>query len=873
VTLPAAAAPLANAMTVGMSSTVSFDVRHNTNRTYYRIDFRLPTSSYTAQGGTGPAGWTVSTPDSQTVRFTAACNGTASLPRNSTRTFTVNVLPPNASAGTVTTDFDSTSFTVTASTLGSAPGCASTTRTTSGTRTVPLKVLSITGAGTALQQLAPPAVVIWTLSNQSDQTKSGATTSPSVAGQSCATTSLNPWPGSASLPNTRTVKCTYGAATAGSTYTVVTNATANPSPSTAVGASLAIDVGAAAVSWRNATLMRGQVRDALILDVVNASRATISKIEVTNASSGWAVISASTDRGLTWAQAPGSALNVVFTGTVAAGDTVRLIIHFSGMPAAGSYPFQVKATPSSGDDYAVTFGPQAVTVRAPAALPEDVSLLTVRSNADGQLLEWTNPASAHAGVVVFKAPGGTNPTPPVDYVDYTVAANRTAELVYASTDPSRSSATDPVAGAFNYLVCNHDVSFVYSACSLSDIARRPQYSGDSAVAPSGGWTVQLGGEALGNVQVYAGGRAAIRTNRGDLNVLNLADGSRPASPDGGTIAPALLGYALPATYTPAWRLFNGPLVAISADADGWVTAVNLETGAQHWRERKRDEVRGIWESFPAGVSGVASTGGLPPAYQDDRDVLFLGSAATGRLLAISAATGRTLWTVETNSTVSALTAYDAGTGSLWVPTAHGVQAWSLADSGPDTPATLTWSQDYGPHSTYCIRTAVATLMACVDNAGDLRILQKASGALVGDVVSTGAGLPSTLVRVSSGTPGFLVGNADGLVRVVPTTAGDASLTSLQVGPTWSPGEGWTLSSALIFAADRYLIVGATDPTAQGIHLYKRSSEDLSPISTSPDVVPGRIPTLVGPPAYDSAHGLYVFGTEEGRIWAIPSTSF
>jgi hypothetical protein len=205
----------------------------------------------------------------------------------------------------------------------------------------------------------------------------------------------------------------------------------------------------------------------------------------------------------------------------------------------------------------------------------------------------------------------------------------------------------------------------------------------------------------------------------------------------------------------------------------------------------------------------------------------------------------------------------------------GVQAWSLAASQPDAahPAALTWSQPYGPHSLYCVRTAVATLMACVSNDGVLRVLDKLTGEVQGTPVSTGATLPSALVRVSRGTPGFLVSNAERLVRVVPTVATDASLTSLQVGSTWAPS-GWTLSPAVVFAATGNLVVGASDLTAQGVHLYKRSTEDLSAISQSPDTVqPANPRTLVGPPAYDSTNGLYIFGTEEGRIWAIPSSSF
>jgi hypothetical protein len=147
------------------------------------------------------------------------------------------------------------------------------------------------------------------------------------------------------------------------------------------------------------------------------------------------------------------------------------------------------------------------------------------------------------------------------------------------------------------------------------------------------------------------------------------------------------------------------------------------------------------------------------------------------------------------------------------------------------------------------------------------VLQKADGALLAQV-DTGVSLPTMLVRVAYGTPGFVVGGARRVARV---DAADATLTALTLAHFWEPA-GWTLSPFLLFSASGYLIVGASDLTPQGVHLYKRSSEDLAPISTSPDVQPANPRTLVGQPSYDAANGLYFFGTEEGRVWAIPASS-
>lgn len=866
-----------NAVTLGVNSSLFLDVRHtDTQAARYQVEVRMPLATYTAVGGSGPDGtWQVSTGTTGGigyVRFTAPCTG-AGLRGNTTARFNLLVRTPTAVVGI---DTRMSAFNVTASVTARANGqCRNGSALSTNTATPQpwAKVLAVApDTGTAFQQLASPAVIRWRLSNYGNAQKTGVTVTNRPPGSSCAPAlTLG---GYSNGPKTGTLRCTYPASANSTLSLGGTNATGSAAPATAVGTTIgSIDVGNASVSWSRSTLVRGRTRDPISLQVVNDSRATVSRVDVVAPSADWVVSSGGSDS-RTFGYVSTSGATATFGGTIAPGGRVMLALYYSSIPGTGttSHAFNVVLTPTSGSDFAVSFS-QTVTARSVPSFPPDVSLVTVRSSGGVNTVQWTNPTTAaHTGVVVLKAAQPLFPQAPLDFVDYTVPANRTSEYVDATNDRSVASATDSTKGAFNYLVCNHDESFIYSDCR-SDVIAKAQYASNSAEPPTDGWTDQLGGEALGNLQVYAAGRTAIRTNRGDVSVIDLADGRRALGSNGKEIPPTSLGYSLPGTYMPGLRLVDKTLVAVSADSDGWVTAINLETGQEHWRKRKHNDEKGVWESFTAGVSGASAGGGLPSAYQG-RDMIFIGSSNTGRVLAIDLADGETKWWVETDSTVDALASYDADTMSLWVPTAAGVQSWALASSRPDAehPPTRLWSQDYGAHSLYCVRSVVPTLMACVDNAGKLRVLDKATGTRRGPELETGASLPSTLVRVTNGTPGFLVGSADRLVRVVPRTAGDTTLVDMKVGSTWAPA-GWTLSPAIIFASSGYVVVGASDLTAQGVHLYKRSSEDLSAISTSPDVQPANARTLVGPPSYDSTHRLFVFGTEEGRIWAIPSSSF
>lgn len=902
VTLPAAPAPFENGVTHGVPSVVTFDVRNTTNKAIKRVLFQLPTGyRVDARASTSAGGdWSVCVVSGTTQQL--MFNSRDGIARGGSNRFGLGVTSTSPAAASSTDNEGQTQVSVSDAYWDS---CSVVSVWFGGFDRVgnvppfPRRVLHVSSGETPLQQLAPPAVVTWTVTNYASADKNNV-----VLDGCSGSLSLGRYPPATAGSNVGTRRCTYQVAGPGS-YTYSTRA--RDGAATSAGTQFGpIDVGAARVSWVRSTLVLGRPRDPIELQVVNASRATITRVDVTNASSGWSVQDATTSSSALVYDAPGSTRSdQVFQGAIAPGETVTLKIWFSGSPNVSTrtlFPFQVKLTPTAGNDYSVSFA-QDVALDV-VAFPPDVSRLTVLSTptapgrAGGQTLSWTNPTTAHSGVVVFRA-APSAPAPPVDFVRYEVGElHGTSEVVFANhTDPTVRSFFDPAVGVFHYLVCNHDASFVYSECRTDTsqnpdpeiLARQRHYYAQSAVAPAGGWTHQFGGEALMQIQLYAvtndarpelRRRSTVPTNRGEVSVVNLANGVHAPDLEGRPIEPIPVTGGLPSTYTPGWRLANGQLLAVAADQDGWLTAIDLESG-KAWRERIRAGPELPYESFSAGVSGVASTGGSPAfkrAYPS-MDVMFLGSANSGRVLAIDAASRTVLWHVETGSrdvprTVDALTIYDQGTNSLWVPTSKGVVAYDLEKSSgvrgeEKAPPEKAWMRDaegvvLAAHTIHCVRTAHAAYMACVDTEGTLRVVNKSTG-WVQSSVDTSVSLPSSLRVVTGGTPGFIVGNATKLVRV----AADASLSTLTASSSWGPTD-WTLSPIIVLSAERYVVVAANDLSSTGIHLYKLSTEDLHEVAVSPyDVTPADRSTIVGPPSYDSNTQLFFFGTEEGRVWAVP----
>jgi hypothetical protein len=229
---------------------------------------------------------------------------------------------------------------------------------------------------------------------------------------------------------------------------------------------------------------------------------------------------------------------------------------------------------------------------------------------------------------------------------------------------------------------------------------------------------------------------------------------------------------------------------------------------------------------------------------------------------VNATTGATLWTVTAAAEVRAAVSYDAATNRMFVPTnGSGIQAYDLASSNMTTPpsAASPWSNPGGTYRLPCTRGSTTSAdLACVDTAGVLRVVGKADGALKASH-ATGVATPSTLWPVTGiATPGFVVSSASAVQRLQVT---GAPLTVTPLGQ-WTPA-GLTLSSVQVFGGLGTIVVGASDKM-----LHKLSLADASDTGQTATINPEPGAVIVGSPAYDVTNDLFVFGTSDGRVWAV-----
>ena len=853
-TLPALPAPYANAITAnGVSSSLTVTARNTGTQVVHRLDFRMPTTGYTASSGTGPNNnWTASVTTSgglPTVRFNSACTS-AGLAPGASLTFVINLLPPLvATPG----DTNTSNFTVVGSTRGTT-SCGTTT-TGNTTFTAPVKALYVTGAAAPASGLGVPmtGVVTWTVTNESSATQTGIAVAPLVspsAGISGSCTTIS----SLGIRASANITCTY-AITASGTYSFATNASNSSGSATAVGASAgSIAVGTSSVTWNKSVMTSGRPPTyTLSLTVKNVSATTVTRVDVTNASStGFTLSTASGTNGLAYT-AGSSAADVVFSGSLGAGGSSTLSITFSAVPSVTtttSYTFGVKLTPAAGSLYPMTTTGTVVVV-TPIS---DVSGLTIRSNSSGQTLAWSNTSgngSTHDGVVVFRSAAGTAPATPVDFTVYTTSS---AGVVYADGGGSTAASfVDITVGSYNYRVCNHDAYYVYSNCN-SGFANGGGWL-DSESYPSGGWIHAIAGSALLRPGYFAGGDIGFADNGADVTVLNIATGAR-------AFAPVSIP-SLPSTYTPVTTLSNGKNVLFAADQSGAVTAIDWSTGAIYWRATKTNQ------SFTAGVSGVTRAGAtntFRAAYS--MDILLLGST-TGTVFAIDATNGNTLWTVNPGAGVYSLVTYDPLTDIFWVPTSGaGVKAYNLAASSPTAAAPLAWTSPDSSGSyrnASCVRTAGSTYIACVNTNGFVQVMNKTTGAVQASY-PTGISSPSALVRVSgsAATSGLVVSSAS-TVQVLTSTGSPYALT--RVG-TWTPS-GVTISTPSVYADNGFLVVGGSDRRIYKVALASATVSGRSAQMTTQS----SNGLMISQPIMDSVSGFIVAGTSDGHIWAIPSSSF
>jgi outer membrane protein assembly factor BamB len=849
ISITPTAAPLRNGVTHRRldsepSSTLSVEVVNNNTTLRLRvITFRFPNGWTVTGAGTAPPGWAVTLASGRDIEFTAGCLPTEGLaPLGGTGTFTMEVLSRVAN-NNIDNDASQT-LTITGTIGDRCPGGG--LGWSRNNPTFMERVLSVGVQSAPASTLVGPASasVAWNVQNRSGASKTVVLENRTVPG---LTASCDPASVSVASGADGTFTCAYANVPAGS-YTLAASASAGAT-ATALGSTVSFRVGTAHVSWARPVAVAGRPPHGFTITAFNESDLNVSRVEVIPPA-GWTgptALSGGSGLGPGTGCVAGAAC---FTGNLAAGGTATLSFQFSGDPGpAQTTPstFTVRLTPASGAsaDFA-----QVVTLFVP---PPDVAGLTVLSDVvGGQTLSWSNtsrPDAPHDGVVVFRTAAPAVPPLPQDFVDYTLPG-QPPEVFYADSGGSTvRDLTDPALGAFHYRVCNRDASLVYSGCR-SGFWNAEGYADSVATSPYP-WSHQLGGEALQlPTIVTALGLVAIPTNRPEIAVLNLATGERAFDP---VPLPAL-----PSSSTPATRVVDGRLLLFAADASGTVTAIDLEAGQVAWQRPKLNE------SFVAGVSGITRAYGAP-AFQAayPMDVLLLGSTS-GNVLAIDATNGDTLWTVDAGAPVRALVNYDSGTNRFYVPTdGGGVLAFDMSLSGPSEadPADPVqgWANPGGVYSLYCAKGFEAGTMACIDIDGVLRVLDGETGEVRASR-ATELSSPGTLVRVAGATPGFVVGDADAIQRLVAT----GSPYTLERAGIWSAGPQ-AISSALILSVSGYIIVASSDGSLHELRLA-----DAQWVSQTVAVPSATGAVELGPIAYDTVDHLYVFGTAEGRVWAIPT---
>jgi outer membrane protein assembly factor BamB len=294
------------------------------------------------------------------------------------------------------------------------------------------------------------------------------------------------------------------------------------------------------------------------------------------------------------------------------------------------------------------------------------------------------------------------------------------------------------------------------------------------------------------------------------------------------------------------QIDNGRRILFAADQSGTITAEDVDSGETYWTATKTGE------AFVAGVSGAIrryASAAFQTAYHTD--VLFLGST-TGKLLAIDASTGVTIWTVNVGNAIRALVKYDSTKNWIYVPTdSAGIIAFNLAGSSDlGIPPALAsgWVNPGGSYSLGCSGTSQ---LFCTDRSGLVRILDRSTGS----VVASGASLLTSPSSITGITGGVVVSNASKVVKLA------ISGSSLTVSGTWTPGS--TLSPALVFQSVGSIYAGGSDGKLHKVSLT--SMVETASVSVASQ---GTTTVYLGPPNYDVTNDLFLFGSSNGHLWAV-----
>jgi outer membrane protein assembly factor BamB len=322
-------------------------------------------------------------------------------------------------------------------------------------------------------------------------------------------------------------------------------------------------------------------------------------------------------------------------------------------------------------------------------------------------------------------------------------------------------------------------------------------------------------------------------------------------------------------YTPAVPE-GGTTVLYAADQSGNVTAIDLDTGARYWKALPNGQVSLLGEQFMAGAAGITranASAAFKAAYPND--ILLLGSSTSGKVYAIDEVTGAVLWNVSAGAPVYGFILYDASTDLIWVPTAgKGVVAFSMASSSaaiaPAPALGWTFADSSGNYQINCVSQVGGPGLACVNTAGELRIVNRTTGALLAPTFPTGVSLPAALVRVSgtAAPPGLVVENATRINLLTVTASATPTIASVVA---FVPS-GFRISTPAVYASSGFLVVGGTDRRLHRISLT--SGADLAQSQSITTQAPGGV--ILAQPMFDATSNRYLFGTDDGHVWAVPT---
>jgi outer membrane protein assembly factor BamB len=438
--------------------------------------------------------------------------------------------------------------------------------------------------------------------------------------------------------------------------------------------------------------------------------------------------------------------------------------------------------------------------------------------------------------VVFRAAAPAVPAMPVDGTDY---SDDPTALYFDSGSSTVESLEDPIVGVYNYRVCNHDANLIYSNCN-SGFWNNAGWL-DSVIAPTNGWSHNLGGQMLLRPGVIPGGRVGVANNVPAVDILDASTGQR-------AFPPFSLS-ALPSLGTPLAQLDNGRRVIFAADQSGSVTAEDIDSGAAYWPAATLSG-----ESFVAGVSGILHRY-ASPVFQEayNTDLLLVGSTS-GNLFALDASTGNTIWSINIGHPIRALVKYDSTTNWIYVATdGGGILAYDLSTSddlgNPPEPA-VGWTNP-NPSGSYSLACTGSAQFFCSDRSGLVQIVDRSSGLVTAS--GSGISVPSSITGI---TGAVVVSNASSIVKL--TISG-----SLLTNPvTWTPTPAATLSPALVFVSQQLAYVGGSDRKLHKVSLTTMTeTASVSVASQAPSA-------YLGSPNYDTTNKLFLFGSSDGHLWAV-----